>query len=71
MLGYSQSGAIESAVFSLSGGEVVTVGYDGLASVWSDESAGSLSAIVSLAMSRVKSGLAPNELKADLASISG
>lgn len=70
-LGYSQGATIEDASFSLSGGQVVTAGYDGVASVWSAETAGSLPAVVSLALSRVKSGLAPNEFKADLAAISG
>ena len=70
-LGYSQGATIESASFGPSDGQVVTAGYDGLAAVWSAESAGPLPGVVSLAMSRVKSGLAPDELEADLAGISG
>ena len=70
-LGYSQGATIESASFSPSGNQVVTVGYDGLASVWSARSAGPLPAVVRIAMSRVKSGLAPSELRADMAAIPG
>lgn len=70
-LGYSQGATIESASFSPSGNQVVTVGYDGLASVWSATSAGPLPAVVQIAMSRVKSGLAPSELRADMAAIPG
>ena len=68
-LEYSQGARINSAAFSPSGNEVVTAGYDGLVSVWSATPAGSLPTVVQIAMSRVKSGLAPNELKADLAAI--
>jgi WD40 repeat protein len=70
-LGYSQGATIESASFSPSGNQVVTAGYDGLASVWSARSAGPLPAVVRIAMSRVKSGLAPSELRADMAAIPG
>jgi WD40 repeat protein len=70
-LGYSQGATIESASFSPSGSQIVTVGYDGLASVWSATSAGPLPTVVRIAISRVKSGLAANELKADMAAIPG
>jgi WD40 repeat protein len=70
-LEYAQGASILSAAFNSSGSEVVTAGYDGLASVWSATPAGSLPTVVQMAMSRVESGLAPNELKADLAAIPG